>query len=97
VRGLVVFVAVQLAGCLPAIATVRVAPTRDARATLAQVQERAGRLKLPAAPTRGGDEILRYWGRAEYSETKRSDHLDASVRTADMGGATVVVATGRGD
>lgn len=59
-RGLLVFVAVQIAGCLPQIKTVRVAPTRDAPATLGHVQERAVRLKLPPLPPRGGDEVLRY-------------------------------------
>ncbi len=94
-RGLLVFVAVQIAGCLPQIKTVRVAPTRDAPATLGHVQERAVRLKLPPLPPRGGDEVLRYWGHAEYAATDRSNHVDVSVRTDHAGGA--VVATGRGD
>lgn len=97
-RGLVVvLVAVQIAGCLPQRQTVRVAPTLDAPATLAQIRERAARLKLPAFPVRNEDEVLRYSGHAEYAETARSNPVDVSVRTALTGDGTAVVVTGGGD
>jgi hypothetical protein len=97
VRGLAVLLAIQIAGCLPQGKTVRVAQTRDAPATLAQIRERADRLKLAAFPPQADDEVLRYRGRAEYSALDRSDLVDVSVRTGHDDSGAVVVATGSGD
>jgi hypothetical protein len=97
VRGVVVLIAVQVAGCLPERKTVRVSPTWNTPLSLSQVRERAARLKLPALPPRNDDEVLHYWGHAEYSETARSQPMDVSVRTAHVGDEVVVVASGSGD